>query len=208
MSKYGFLEQGTFNWIINQCRKVDKLTGSRSSHARSRTVISNSGFWAEITNVNLSNGKCSWQKLKPQAESEFSLYDAPLIAEPDWDEGLYTDDEGYAYEINGSNQIVKHDKVWLMPSNEGYYFFEYKPEIKIAQATDDIAKRNNDIINFSYVRLYETNYTDSYTNTLSEVDFTQYIKVFNMSSSADVGKDKYIMIAYVGGWWQVVFEDC
>jgi hypothetical protein len=211
LAKAGLIDEKTFlqmkemyDWYKSQ-QANQKLKYNRGNSV----VKSKSGFWAEITNVNLSNGKCSWQKIKPQAEADFDQYESPFVSYAEWGEAAYTDDYGYAFEINGSTQIVKFDKVFLTPTNEDYYFFEYRPNGKIAQATDDIPAAVSSNYSFSFCRLYEPATISSYTISSREVSFTQYIKIYNMSSSL-VHKDTDLQIKYIDRYnsWFVDVEDC
>lgn len=104
--------------IAKQVIRSERAIQNRPGPGRRSPIISSVGFHARIT--GRAGDKYSWVRI-------------------DAEELEGTTEENYAKEVNGSEDVVTGDIVWLKPSRTGdefHYQFIYVPGIKRATTTE------------------------------------------------------------------------
>lgn len=202
--------------IVNVVKYVEKQipkTELKYNRAKSAT-LSNSGFWAIITDADDETGKYGWTKLRPQAESEFNLYDSPFIQDSTYGTASTEDETGYAREATGSTEVVMYDIVWIEPNGVyDYYTFLYRPLPKWVKNQDEIDAVDDDDedeeeFSFSICDVYQfekISETKVKSTVTAEPAIT--LNAYNPSLSA-IPADTYLKVCFMAGRWFVDLQRC
>lgn len=192
----GFTRKGAER-IIEATRTVERELSRTKRRVQRGAIPTESDGWGYITNHN-GQGKYDWTAVR--------FTSTGWTADASYGSGSLANG-AYAQEFNGSSRVLIGSVVYLRWTEEGYFVFDYKPDIWMAKlvSAGTISGRQGDTPGSGTVTFQKWNPS---SGKLEDYGDGQVLNPFRQSIEGQGGGTLYLEVEYSQGEWWITAVDC